>query len=74
MMLPIPPRSGFVGLLDNLKRFVRDRVAPAAADQWPFIRGDYVVADATAPVVVTTAGDARLAEETHPRLNPATEK
>ena len=52
-----------MGLLDNLKRFVRDRVAPAAADQWPFIRGDYVVADATAPVVVTTAGDARLARE-----------
>lgn len=52
-----------MGLFDDLKRFVRDRVAPRPSDQWPFIRGDYVVVDPTAPVVVTTGTDTRLARE-----------
>ncbi len=50
-------------LFDDLKRFVRDRVAANPPDRWPFIRGDYVVVDATAPVVVTTAADTHLTRE-----------
>jgi tetrahydromethanopterin S-methyltransferase subunit A len=51
-----------VGLFDNFKRLLRERFVPPAPDQWPFIRGDYIVVDPTAPVVVAT-GDGRLTRE-----------
>ena len=41
-------------MLKDIKHFIRRRLTPPAP-QWPFVRGDYTVVDATAQVVVATA-------------------
>ena len=41
-------------MLSGLKHFIRRNLAPESA-QWPFVRGDYTVVDASAPVVVMSS-------------------
>jgi tetrahydromethanopterin S-methyltransferase subunit A len=41
-------------MLDGITRFLKRNLSPRSA-QWPFVRGDYVVVDAEAPVVVCSA-------------------
>jgi tetrahydromethanopterin S-methyltransferase subunit A len=40
-----------MSLLNDLSHFVRRNLTPKSV-QWPFVRGDYAVVDATAPIVV----------------------
>jgi tetrahydromethanopterin S-methyltransferase subunit A len=41
-------------LLTGIKQFIRRNLVPRSA-KWPFVRGDYAIIDATAPVLVATS-------------------
>lgn len=47
-------------MLSGLRHFIRRNLAPESAE-WPFVRGDYTVVDASAPVVVVSSHPAALA-------------
>jgi len=49
-------------LLTGITAFVRRSVAPQP-DQWPFVRGDYTIIDAAAPVVVALCNDRAFGKE-----------